>query len=208
MCLPVKKLVPSLPPQPLVTIDQTWGNGWTACGVARSIEWPDRTRCPILPWLSYLNNKLDSVSSFLRLTLWLCFCSTCYLVAARFHPNRNCTAGLRRRKSWWGRERAHVCMCDRNDAFSPSASPFCLLLIQVLGAKTEVTVGEWRNWKFWNTPEEVQADKSFFASSHKRDGHCLLDFFYIFLAFFVLFFYISLHELQWCTVLDQKEKEC
>lgn len=66
MCLPVKKLVPSLPPQPPVTIDQTWGNGWTACGVARRVEWPDRTRCPILPWLSYLNNKLDSVSSFLK----------------------------------------------------------------------------------------------------------------------------------------------
>lgn len=73
MCLPVKKLVPSLPPQPKVTIDQTWGNGWTACGVARSVEWPDRTRCPILPWLSYLNNKLDSVSSFLRQS-WLCDC--------------------------------------------------------------------------------------------------------------------------------------
>lgn len=73
MCLPVKKLVSSLPPQPLVTIDQTWGNGWTACGVARSVEWPDRTRCPILPWLSYLNNKLDSVSSFLRQS-WLCDC--------------------------------------------------------------------------------------------------------------------------------------
>lgn len=136
-----------------------------------------------------------------KLTLWLCFCSTCYLVAGQFHPNGNCTAGLRRRKSWWGRERAHVRMCDRDDitfAFSPSASPFCLLLIQVLGAKTEVTVGEWRNWKFWNTPEEVQADKSFFTSSHKRDGHCLLHFFTFFLSFLCFLF---LYFITWTLVM-------
>lgn len=147
-----------------------------------------------------------------KLTLWLCFCSTCYLVAGQFHPNGNCTAGLRRRKSWWGRERAHVRMCDRDDitfAFSPSASPFCLLLIQVLGAKTEVTVGEWRNWKFWNTPEEVQADKSFFASSHKRDGHCLLHFFTFFLKLslfsFFIFHYMNSGDARCWT---KKKKNC
>lgn len=92
---------------------------------------------PALPRLSYLDNKVGSVSHCLKR---LCCCSsTCYSATAKSHPHRNL---LHSRTVARGEEPVKLMYMWSEWARRPHSARW--LLIQVLGAKTEVTVGEWK----------------------------------------------------------------
>lgn len=102
-----------------------------------SVEWPDKTRCPALPRLSYLHNKVGSVSSCLRRRR-LCDSVVVPLVILRqlsFNQTETAQQDFgeedpSERMYMWS-EWAH-----RSHFYTLCSAPRSLL-IQVLGAKTQ-----------------------------------------------------------------------